>query len=288
MKQGVEAWNRWRDENPGVIDLSRATLMGIDYSEDKPLYKGYETDLSGINLSNAELDRANFENVDLTGANLSGAVLSRTNMRRATLAGADLSDADLYEADFYQANLANAKLENARLTRARLVDVDLSGANLQNCNIYGISAWNVTTDEKTNQRNLVIKDPSETWEPDVTVDDLEVAQFIYLLLNRKKLRNVLTTITSKAVLILGRFSPERKIVLDTLAEELRQYNLLPIIFDFERSENRDYTETIKILAGLSLFVIMDLTSPKSIPQEMTAVIPDYQIPFVPILQEGKE
>jgi hypothetical protein len=72
-----------------------------------------------------------------------------------------------------------------------------------------------------------------------------------------------------------------------LADELRKHNLLPIIFDFEPSKNRDLTETIKILAGLSLFVIVDLTKPKSAPQEVMATVPDYRIPFVPILEEGE-
>lgn len=288
LAEGVEIWNKWRRENPGHIDLSRADLFGIGYRGDEPLWKGYITNLAGVDLSNAELDRAFIESVNLSGADLSGATLSRTNLRRANLSGANLSGADLYEADLYQANLAGASLKNARLTRARLVEVDLSNADLENSNIYGIAAWDLTVNEKTNQRNLVIKDPSRTWEPDITVDDLEVAQFVYLLLNRTKLRNVLDTITSKAVLLLGRFTPERKAVLDALADEIRNHNLLPIIFDFERSTNRDFTETIKILAGLSLFVIVDLTKPKSAPQELMATVPDYQIPFVPILEEGED
>ena len=93
--------------------------------------------------------------------------------------------------------------------------------------------------------------------------------------------------TAKAVLILGRFTPERKTILDAMADELRKHNLLPIIFDFQRSTDRDFTETIKVLAGLSLFVIVDITNPKSAPQELTAIVPDYQVPFVPILQEGQ-
>jgi hypothetical protein len=90
------------------------------------------------------------------------------------------------------------------------------------------------------------------------------------------------------VLILGRFTPERKAVLDAMADQLRSHNLLPIIFDFERATSRDFTETIKTLAGMSLFVIADITNPKSAPLELQATIPDYQIPFVPILQEGEE
>ena len=87
---------------------------------------------------------------------------------------------------------------------------------------------------------------------------------------------------------LGRFTPERKAVLDSISDELRRYNLLPIMFDFERSTARDFTETIKTLAGMSLFVIADVTNPKSAPLELQATVPDYQIPFVPIIQKGEK
>jgi hypothetical protein len=73
-----------------------------------------------------------------------------------------------------------------------------------------------------------------------------------------------------------------------MADELRQHNLLPIIFDFERASSSDFTETIKTLAGMSLFVIADITNPSSAPLELQATVPDYQIPFVPILQEGEK
>jgi hypothetical protein len=99
---------------------------------------------------------------------------------------------------------------------------------------------------------------------------------------------VIDSITSKGVLILGRFTPERKVVLDSIAQELRKYNLLPIIFDFERSESRDFSETIKTLAGMSMFVIADITNPSSSPLELQATVPDYQIPFITIIQQGEE
>ena len=96
------------------------------------------------------------------------------------------------------------------------------------------------------------------------------------------------TITSKVVLILGRFTPERKRVLEGVAEEIRKYNMLPIIFDFDRPASRDFTETIKTLAGISLFIIADISNPHSAPLELQAVSPDYQIPIVPIIQEGEK
>ena len=41
------------------------------------------------------------------------------------------------------------------------------------------------------------------------LDNLKVAQFVYLLLNNAEIRDVIDTITSKVVLILGRHALER-------------------------------------------------------------------------------
>jgi len=41
------------------------------------------------------------------------------------------------------------------------------------------------------------------------------------------------------------------------------------------------------LTGMSLFVIADITNPKSSPLELQTTVPNYMIPFVPIIQEGE-
>lgn len=162
-----------------------------------------------------------------------------------------------------------------------MVRTNLEKADLTGCRIYGISAWDLKLKE-TKQLDLIIT----SGDPDITVDNLEVAQFIYLLLNNEKLRDVIETITSKVVLILGRFTPPmRKVVLDTLKKELRKRNYLPILFDFERPSSRNTTETIKLLAGMARFVIADITDAKSIPQELQAIVPDLpSVPVQPLLE----
>ena len=65
---------------------------------------------------------------------------------------------------------------------------------------------------------------------------------------------MIDTITSKAVLILGRFTDERKAVLDALREELRKRNYLPILFDFDAPARRNLTETITLLARMARFI----------------------------------
>jgi hypothetical protein len=56
-----------------------------------------------------------------------------------------------------------------------LVETNLVDATLTDCAIYGISAWGVELSEGTKQQGLIITRPVE---PAVTVDDLEIAQFV--------------------------------------------------------------------------------------------------------------
>jgi len=165
------------------------------------------------------------------------------------------------------------------------VGTDLTGADLTGCRIYGVSAWRLKLDGAT-QQNLVITDIDE---PEITVDKVEVAQFIYLMLHSQKIREVIDTITSKAVLILGRFTDERKPVLDALREELRGRNYLPILFDFDKPTSQTTDETITLLARMSRFVIADISDAKSVLQELRAIVPDLpSVPVQPIILAKQE
>jgi len=264
--------------------------------------------LSGANLQRSDLRRAEFTDANLTSADLRradlrGARLSRARLIKADLRGALLDDADLTHTDLTRANLTKASLcranlRNANLTDARLwianlveaklekatlVGTSLQKANLSNSSVYGISTWDLHL-RATNQTGLLVT-PSGSSER-TTVDQLEVAQFIYLLLNNDKIRDAVNTVGSKGVLILGRFT-ERKEVLEAIRQEVRKQGYLPIVFDFQRPTDRDFSETVKTLAGLSRFIIADITWPQSVPLEAQATIPDYMIPFVPLIAAGE-
>ena len=286
LKQGVKAWNKWREEEPETeVDLSGANLG--------------KANLGGVYLGGANLSRAH-----LNEAYLVGAKLSRSNFGKADLSGADLRAADLYRSDLYKANLSEANLSGANLNRTNLSRTNLKGADLRGAklsnsnlvqanishakiskgNVYGVNVWDLEGEFEEQKDLIITPDPQSL----ITVDNIKVAQFIYLILNNTEIRDVINTLTSKSVLILGRFAlPERKAILDALKNKLREYDLLPIVFDFDRPADKDFTETIKTLAGLSYFVIADVTNPKSSPLELQATVPDYQIPFVPIIQEGE-
>jgi hypothetical protein len=188
-------------------------------------------------------------------------------------------EVSLRRADLLEARLEESNLIGADLSKANLSEANLSRANLTRCRIYAISAWNVHLEEAI-QSELII---TKKGEPTVTVENLEMAQFIYLLLNNRKIREVIDTITSKVVLILGRFTPERKTILDVLREEIRCSGYSPVLFDFEKPISRDLTETVSILAHLARFIIVDLTDPSSAPHEVATVIPHTVVPVQPLL-----
>jgi hypothetical protein len=98
---------------------------------------------------------------------------------------------------------------------------------------------------------------------------------------------VIDTITSKVVLILGRFTPERKAVLDALREELRQRDYTPVLFDFDKPASKDLTGTVQTLANMARFVIADVTDPSSVPHELAMVVPTTRVPVQPVLLEGQ-
>ena len=313
LLQGVDAWNAWRAKQPydinldlieadlfeaqlGGANLTRANLYGANLrgaslaGADLSGANLRRASLAGADLSETQLGGANLTRANLYGANLYGTNLSCTDLIEALLIEADLRGANLYGADLrganlYGADLRRADLRGADLAYANLVEANLADAKLTGCRIYGVSAWGLKLSEKTEQHNLII---TKSDEPEITIDNIEVAQFIYLLLHNQKIRDVIDTISRKGVLLLGRFTEGRIAVLERLREELRNRDFLPIVFNFDKPETKGFTETVRLLAGMSRFVIADITNPRSAPLELQATVPECMIPLVPILEKGEE
>lgn len=134
LKQGVDAWNQWKANNPDIRpNLSFATDKGIIIRDAK---------LSGVDLSRADLSHADLSHADLVGAKLREANFNEAYLSNAELIGADLSEADLSSADLIGANLigtnlSGAKLNGADLSKANLRGTDLSGAKLIGAKLSG-------------------------------------------------------------------------------------------------------------------------------------------------------
>jgi len=108
--------------------IRHGNLSGVDLSD---------ADLSGAELIRADLSGADLSGADLIRANLSGAYLSGAYLSGANLSGADLSGAYLIRADLSGAYLSGAYLSFAALSGAYLRGADLSGAYLNSANMSG-------------------------------------------------------------------------------------------------------------------------------------------------------
>jgi hypothetical protein len=135
-------------------------------------------------------------------------------------------------------------LSRAKLELAILVGSEVANAIFTGWRVYGLSAWDLDLETVADQSDLRI---TREDEPNITVGNLEVAQFVYLLLHNPKVRAVIDTVGEKGVLILGRFTESRKEVLNQMREKLQELGFVPMIFDFEAPTQEDLTETIKTL-----------------------------------------
>jgi uncharacterized protein YjbI with pentapeptide repeats len=168
LKQGVKAWNKWRDDNPEIIpDLSGLKCTKEEF-DGTPIYGSWPLNrynsngpcvigLAGINLQNSNLEKIVIKNANLRESNLKGAKLKsasltysalwNVDLSKASLAGADLSfnDAEgacLKRAFLKRSNLEHSWFSTSNFERAFLSDANLEwtrfdGANLKNAYLSG-------------------------------------------------------------------------------------------------------------------------------------------------------
>ncbi len=130
LKKGVRAWNEWRVRNNPVIDLSGASLPGIDLSSldvftHVDLHHAILTD---ADLTNVDLGGASLVNADLTGTNLRGASLSGADLWGACLDDANLTRTLLYDTDFSEASMNGTDFSDSTMNGTIFGGVDLTNA----------------------------------------------------------------------------------------------------------------------------------------------------------------
>lgn len=99
LRQGVEAWNEWREENPGARpDLGKADLSFADLTG---------ADLSGADLRRVGFIGANLNHANLSSANLGGAFFdTKTVLNNVTFSDRGAKSAGVVDVHWDGVNLA--------------------------------------------------------------------------------------------------------------------------------------------------------------------------------------
>ncbi len=320
---GYVKWSKWRKDNKVITpNLENANLNKIEllrYDFNNANFKGAQlkeskiidcefisANLENVNLENANCVFSNFTNATLNNANFCSAELINTTMINCNCINSKFLSVSMVQnlaggsnfsfSDFTGSKIITTNLIDCNLQETKFIDCYLNGSNLsrsnlnksiiKNTTVYAISTWDISTEDSL-QENLTITNHYNNF--DLTVDDLEIANFINLISNNNKVANAIDNISSKIVLILGRFTPERLDVLNHIKLVLKRKNYVPILFDFEKPSQRDLTETIGLIGRMSKFVVADLTEAKSIPQELSELIPNNpSLTIYPIISKGNK
>jgi hypothetical protein len=134
-------WHRGPELGPRPDILAAIAVIGRrDVARDRD-----RIDLSGADLSRAQLPDANLARCGLNYSNLTGANLFRANLRQTEFVGADLTRANLNGSDLYNANftfaiLAEALLSGANLGRAIFSGAKLTGLSLREVDLTDVQA----------------------------------------------------------------------------------------------------------------------------------------------------
>jgi uncharacterized protein YjbI with pentapeptide repeats len=156
---GVKQWNAWREANPGATlpdlsgaDLSEANLRRVDFSK---------IPLNGADFRGANLEGANLCQSCCIGTQFQGANLNSVNFKERILQWATFTNCTLRETDFGWARLAGAHFAGNDLSETRglgevmhfspsVISIDtisktlgrIPAAFLRGC---GLSPWEVAT-----------------------------------------------------------------------------------------------------------------------------------------------
>ena len=216
LQKGSDFWNLWRKQNPKI----RPDLRNVNFTSSfpsklrdygLPLFENTDfsnCDLHGVILRNGSYINCNFDRSDINWADFVDAYFEKCSFRNVSMRVSKIGSANFRNCIFENSDLSYCSAEetsfigsifiNTRLEHMSLVKCDLENTKIENCFVYGTSTWDLNLNNSI-QENIIITDD----ENDViSVDNLELAQFIYLLINNSKLRHVIETITSKVVLIL--------------------------------------------------------------------------------------
>ena len=286
LMQGAKVWNAWRENNYPTSGFTDPFWYDCPGSDGVQVKGNNQLDFSDMNLSGILIHSAFAEGLNLQRATFDGTTFEEGDFSRADFRGATFLNTKFNKTILTGANFDGATFINCNLNRVNLVGASFQVKEITETVVYGISAWDLVTSEESKQSKLVIEKTYDLYsdfikqgELPLMVEDIELAQFIYYLSNHKKLRDTLNILNDKGVLLLGRFKDGGLERLYSIRDWLHRKGYMAMIFDFDRPDNLSKIETVVTMAGLSKFIIADLSG-SSVGHELASIVPQLKKPLI--------
>lgn len=289
--QGPEVWNKWRADNPLIHpDLDGEFIFPFFARKDPDilLTKGERATSDQnlpFNFSNTSFHKATFEGAGFPNADMTNCYIYEADLSYARFPGADFSGSMMRKVYCKGTDFSNGMFKNCVLNNATFIETNFSGAHIEGCNVYGVSAWEIAVSDKTVQKELFLH-PDNLAGADLSndkklcmADDIALAQFVYFIQHDDGFGKSLKQLNSKSVLLLGKFREGGLDLLQSVAEWLRSKGYIPVIFDFNPTENKNIIENVVTMAGLSKFVLANLEG-ESVPAELAKITANFRNPLI--------
>lgn len=286
LKHGAKIWNNWRDHHPGPLDFASPHWHDSMECGGMPSKGANCLDFSGVHLCDVNIYSAFAEGLNLRGAVFENTVIEEGDFSRCDFSGATFRNTRFNKTILTQSTFEGATFNNCNLNRVNLTGADFRVREICETVVYGLSAWDLNTSTESRQSKLVIEKTYEFYSDliqqgqiPMMVDDIELAQFVYYLSDHKKMRQTLNILNDRGVLLLGRFQEGGLARLDGIRQWFQERGFTPMMFDFARPDNLSLTETVVTMAGLSKFILVDLSGP-SVPAELQAILSQIKKPLM--------
>lgn len=286
LMQGAKVWNAWRERNPGPLTFAAPHWYDSPGPGGLQVKGRNRIDFSGMNLSGITIHKALAEGLTLRNAVFEGTHFEEGDFSRADFKGTTFRNTKFNKTLLTEANFDGATLVNCNLNRANLAGASFQVKEITETVVYGIAAWDLQIADEMKQSKLVIErtyalysEIIQQGKVPMMVDDIELAQFIYYLSNHKKMRDALNILNDRGVLLLGQFKDGGLERLYALREWFQGKGYTAMIFDFARPDNLSLTETVVTMAGLSKFIVADLSG-SSVPAELQAILSQIKKPVL--------
>ena len=229
-----------------------------------------QTEMGWLTASGGSFDSVQFFDTELDGA----------RFLSVGFRGASFENVQLPHSVWSDIKLEDSRWRNVDLRHASFFRVNCDGASFENCNVFGLGVCELAGQLRRESRLLCGEGPDP-----LLLNDLRFAPFLHELAYEDAFGRVVEALTAKFVLILGRFTDDRKPILDRLRRALRHFGYVPHLVDYDCKQS--WLHVVKTAAMCSRFVIADLTEPRSVPAEVVEILRLRETLIVaPIVQAG--